>query len=443
MIAGLIRSHRFSVRRKIVRGHAAHRHHRPRAVAVAVALAISLSAVLSACSASGAQLQPPDAANPADAAPDAPSNPPQWRTRDLYSVPGNTETMYDGMVEGAGGALFAVGSYHDAAHNKHFFLRRSPDHGLSWASTGWDVAQASTDAMPVIAADSTGSLYIAGTYNKAWTVFKSTDPSGASFVVVDSVAQSQVGALFGSASLVVNAANEVFAVGSTLAGGVDSLRVRKSDSTGTSWTTVHDYAYAAGSSIFGFAIAIDDAGRLFIGAQTATLDTGSHVIVQRSADNGASWSTIEDLASPLPAQIEEVAVLRVLGTKLALVTTTRDSTTNLGELSILECDIATSCTPGGWTVADAQPIENHSPDDGIVDIGRDQTGTLWINGFLFQTSGLAFVARKQPPTGAWVDAHAEFGDPHVASYLRTADNRFFAAGFDFGAEIQASILEYR
>lgn len=400
---------------------------------------ICITAVLAACSSRNASMSSIDASIDAniDASIDAPSESPQWHIRDVYSVVNNTEYQYTGMAESIGGVLFVVGTYRDPSRNKHWFLRKSDDNGLDWVNTGWDISEPSTDAQPFIAIDSHGNIYVAGNYNRTWTVFKSTDTQGTDFVTVDSTS-TIANRGFQQRALIVNANDEVFAIGGGTANPAP-LIVRKSDSTGMNWNTILQYSYSPGDSNIAFDSGIDSSGDLFIGARIQDAAGNSdRIVVQHGVNNGTSWTTIEDLQPVAPQGNQERNVLRVLGTKLYLTGTTRDSATNSGEFFVHECDIATTCTIGSWVVSDHQPEDDRSPDDGIFDIGQDPSGTLWINGF---TS--ASINRKKTTTGAWSDAGAEFGDGHFGTYLRTSSNRFFMSGMILNPpNLTAIIMEY-
>jgi len=346
------------------------------------------------------------------------------------------------MAEGAGGALFVVGTYLDPSRNKHWFLRRSDNNGVNWANTGWDISDLKTDPSPYIATDSNGSIYVGGSHNRAWTAFKSTDTQGTSFATVDNIAIA--GERFNPGALIVNANNEVFAIGD----GVccpSSVTVRKSDSMGMNWSTIFQYSYATGYSTLAFDGTTDSSGGLFIGAGTSDSAGEFGLAVLRSNSNGSSWNIIEDFQPVAPLKIKDGVVLRALGKRLYLTGITSDDTTNLGELFMRECDIETTCTVGTWTVSDLQSIESNGNDDGIFGIGQDQFGTLWLNGYSFDFSGALYpIIFKKTTTGAWSEAHLEVGGFRVGGYLRTSTNRFFLSGVELNSGgLEAIVMEYQ
>lgn len=391
-------------------------------------LAISMMASL-ACSSHRAASMPGD-----DASVDAPSVPSQWYTRDVYSVVGNIEYQYTGIAEGINGTLFAVGTYRDPSRSKHWFLRKSTDNGLNWGNTGWDISEPSTDPWPYIVTDSRGSIYIGGNYQGTWTVFKSTDTQGSDFTIVDSTPTAGQRGL-APRGLIVNANNEIFAIitGTT---SPSHLVVRKSDSIGMNWTTILQYSDSSGNPAIAFDASIDSSGGLFVGARVGAFE---RAVIQYSANNGASWSTIEDFQPTLPQRIQERNVLRVLGTKLYFAGTTQDGATSTGAFFVHECDIMTTCTVGSWSTSDLQPIDKpFGSDAGIFDIGQDSSGTLWLNGYTSVSHN-----RKKPATGAWSSAESEVGFNHFGTYLRTSSNRFYMAGMILDPpNLTAIIMEY-
>ena len=388
-----------------------------------------------ACSGHGAGSMP-DAGVSVDASVDA-SALPQWYTRDVYSVAGNTEYQYTGMAEGAGGALFAVGTYRDPSNNRHWFLRKSTNNGLDWANTGWDISEPSTDALPYIVIDSHGSIYVGGDYKRTWTVFKSTDVQGSDFTVVDSTTTATQRGL-APRTLIMSSKDEIFAIiTSTTTPAL--LVVRKSDSTGMNWSTILQYSYIPGFSATAFDGSIDSSGSLFVGARVGATD-GERVVIQRSIDDGVSWDTVEDFLPAPPQRAQERNAIRVLGTKLYFTGTTRDDTTRTGAFFVRGCEIATSCAVGSWNISDLQYIDSpFGPDAGIFDIGQDSSGTLWLNGYTSASHN-----RKKTTTGGWSSAESEVGDNHFGTYLRTSSNRFYMSGMILDPpNLTAVIMEYR
>lgn len=198
-----------------------------------------------------------------------------------------------------------------------------------------------------IAIDSSNNIYTAGSSNDASGMFrgilrKSTD-GGSTWTVIDDYQLAPNKAASFSSIFINNPTNEIY----VLAAAYDSSNtshwiVRKSIDSGSTWTVIDDYVYAASSSSAS-AMTIDSLGNLYVAGQG-----GTKWIIRKSTDSGATWNTMSIFdysgtgatSSPRSIKIDSSNNIYVLGYGF--------------NSSIIASSLVSKSTDGGvtWTTVD-------------------------------------------------------------------------------------------
>ncbi len=86
--------------------------------------------------------------------------------------------------------------------------------------------------------------------------------------------------------------------------------VRKSTDNGTSWSTVDDYQLSAGQQAIAYFLAVDSSNNLYVAGTASDSSSVPVWIVRKSADHGATWSTVDNyvLSSGKDAMAHALAI---------------------------------------------------------------------------------------------------------------------------------------
>jgi hypothetical protein len=299
-----------------------------------------------------------------------------WSTPiDDIVFPGGAARDDGGIVCDSAGNLYAAGRYYSSSPS-YRFVRRSTDGGATWSTVDTvtiNGSYASPLAAGGITADAAGNVYVTEPVAGTWTIRKGT--GGTNFSTVDAFQPS------GSQAEAVFASTGVFAVGyGTVVSKKSNSQawiVRRSLNDGATWATVDTYqpssgynavAYAAGADAHGNIYAV---GRAFIPNRSSSI---GHWQVRKSANGGASWTTVDDYA------------LFTSGNQVALGFAT-DSNGNLFATGWASAGTGTG--PYCWIVRESvggtgpwTTVDNFSYASGAMahSIAADNSGNVFVGG---------------------------------------------------------------
>jgi hypothetical protein len=255
-----------------------------------------------------------------------------WQTVDDYLGPGGLGAIFWGFGIDATQNLYAVGwTRYDG--QMHWIVRRSSDQGATWTTVD-DYTDPTTRSPYAggVAADRAGSVYVVGAgtslsdpFVRDWIVRKSGD-AGATWTTVDhlpgggipncAVCTSAGVFVAGNGTIRMSAdagvswstvAHPYTYVGSTpdltsdsagnLYLGATSNRywiVQKGSKDGTSWSTMDSFQYSPGAAAVAIGMGTDASGNVYAVGSGGTNYGLAHWLVRKSADQGATWSTVDD-----------------------------------------------------------------------------------------------------------------------------------------------------
>ena len=222
-----------------------------------------------------------------------------WSKVDVLTSP-NFKCYPYAVVEDPAGRVFVGGYFSDTANRDHFLVRRSLNGGTTWTTVDdvvgpypggdWATGMAATPA----------GIFSVGRIASVWTVRRSMD-GGATWATVDTY-QPVPGRTYMSWPLGIasDANGNLYVTGQAqfLVNKVAQTRwiTRKSADNGATWRTVDDFL--PGSYPSGRAVTVDAFGRVFtVGDYTSgsgTTATG-HWATRASVDGGITWATTDDL----------------------------------------------------------------------------------------------------------------------------------------------------
>lgn len=216
------------------------------------------------------------------------------------------------------GNVYAVGDGMTVNNSKgqsgYWIVRKSSDQGMTWSTVDQFALPGGTYSLGIargFGKDTLGNIYVVGmaqvTQNGAnssyWIVRKSSD-RGSTWTTVDNF---HYGLSFGSeARAVICTPSGIFVSGGgqkpyLKSGALDRWLVRRSTNGGATWTTVDEYSYLQNQtcSTFSRAITADPAGNIYVFGNGAIINSQGvssplHWLVRKSADNGATWSLVDD-----------------------------------------------------------------------------------------------------------------------------------------------------
>jgi hypothetical protein len=219
---------------------------------------------------------------------------------------------YHAITSDPAGNVYAAGEYYDNAGllPDHWLVRRSADGGATWSTTDDYQDGGYVTLANAIASDAAGNIYVAG-YSGAgpsitWKIRKGI--GGANFTTVDTVPTST--SYVGATAVFVHPTAGVFAAGSgpiaTTTNKYGQVAytfgwlVRRSANGGATWSTV-DTLSSGGWQTVPYGIGADALGNIYVvGKQLVTSGTGKRAtsstywVVRKSANGGGSWSTVEN-----------------------------------------------------------------------------------------------------------------------------------------------------
>lgn len=225
-----------------------------------------------------------------------------WTTVDDYQLDTSKDAEAAKIAKDSSGNLYVVGYAKDTAGVKQWVLRKSATGASgSWTATG-DTALFESGQISEafdIDIDSTGAAFIAGRIDKSttgqhWAVLKLA--SGASvFTSVDDFQISEKNA--GASAINVSKAGAYYAAGFAFdeTGAKEQWVVRKSTDSGATWATVDTFVYLGGVKSNPLSIGFDKTDAVYVAGRGYESNNTQHMIVRRSTDSGATFSTYRDV----------------------------------------------------------------------------------------------------------------------------------------------------
>jgi hypothetical protein len=209
----------------------------------------------------------------------------------------------------AAGRIFLSGWVSDAAAIEHWLVRRSTNAGMSFTAVDdFQYVMNKYSASYGVAEGPGGALFVAGygfeqNDTRHWLVRRSVN-GGDSWSTVDDLVFA--GGTRSEARFVFGGTGAILATGLANDGTAHRWLVRRS-SDGTSFSQADDFRLAAGrDAVPNWAVS---SGRTHYVSGNAVDAAGlSHWIVRRSADDGATWTTVDDLM-PQAGQAASVSSL--------------------------------------------------------------------------------------------------------------------------------------
>ena len=186
----------------------------------------------------------------------------------------------DGTVYGSGWCFAATGS--------RWIVRVSSDQGTSW-STALDLAGGGSAVVP-IEVSGANEVFVAG-LNAGWHVHKRSAQGtwGASdgFTLAPGK---------GGLPTRVRALSRVYVLGvAPDAADVRHWIVRRSDASASAWSTIHDLAAPAGTTLGGFGgVHEDGSGAILLAATFPDASDVTRALTRKSTDDGATWQMLDD-----------------------------------------------------------------------------------------------------------------------------------------------------
>jgi hypothetical protein len=222
----------------------------------------------------------------------------QWITRDDFVSPSETNNVFNAVTVDFQGSVFVGGSAAGGEYySRHWIVRRSTDHGLTWETVDdyWRLfhfpEEPGTNGVVFsLSSDGHGRVYGAGPliltgcpcYNNWWV-------RGSSIGGTNWDTKLALFSGYGIISQATCAGEDVYVAGSTDYNDLDGnlgLILRSSDH-GATWTTVFQ-----GFRDYSKALTTDSAGNLYSAGISAT-STSIVWQVRRAAPGGTSWTTLD------------------------------------------------------------------------------------------------------------------------------------------------------
>ena len=215
-----------------------------------------------------------------------------WSRVDTLTAP-NFKANPNAVVEDSAGRVFVGGNYGDSKNADHFLTRRSLDGGTSWTTVD-DQAPGGFNVVTSLAATPSG-VFAAGHLRNVWTVRRSVN-GGATWATVDSFLAAPAGSWSHASGIAADANGNLYVTGQSQfrVHKVTDLHwiTRKSTDNGATWSTVDDVVL--GTNPYGRSVTVDALGHLFASGYY-TSGSAYHWVTRTSVDAGVTWVTSDDL----------------------------------------------------------------------------------------------------------------------------------------------------
>lgn len=192
------------------------------------------------------------------------------------------------------GALFVAGYGFEQNDTRHFLVRRSQNGGDTWATVDDTVFPGGTRAEGRFISGGSTALLAVGFGNDGtghhWLVRRSTD--GASFSQVDDFRLAP--GKDAGPNWAVSSGRSHYVIGNAVdAANLSHWIVRRSTDDGATWSTVDDVAPQSGQTVSGSSLGIDKDGNVYAMGGIGPTNAGRWA-VRRSRDGGTTWQGFDD-----------------------------------------------------------------------------------------------------------------------------------------------------
>ena len=228
-----------------------------------------------------------------------------WAAIEDFNYRPGTNTSFYGFGVDPAQNLYAVGLATMGSSRSHWLVRKSADHGVTWATVDDYVpdsgASDQRNTASGFAADSSGNIYVVGmgftrvgtksSYPHQYWIVRKSSNSGASWSTVDQYGYPN--APESSASAIIAAPNGLFVCGISVGG--PHWVVRKSVDGGASWSTVDDF-YSGTLFNQPTGLTADSAGNVYVGGVSSSTSSGSYAhnwVVRKGTNGGTTWQTVD------------------------------------------------------------------------------------------------------------------------------------------------------
>lgn len=313
----------------------------------------------------------------------------------FYLKSGASARANSSMVD-LNGNLFVAGSAYTASNTDHWVVRKSIDGGQTWTTVDdYQLvagANTTTDIEPAIGKDSRGNLYVAGIGFDAakvphWIVRKSSN-QGATWTTVDDFVTNGKVTIATGVTSDANGNVYVSGYGSTKSNGYHWF-VRKSANQGASWGTVDDFQLSSGVVAEPSAIASDNSGALY-----ASGSASNRWVVRKSTNAGVTWSTVDNYQGTGGLSVSRAVIADASNN---IYSAGVSSTSKQGE-SIWTVRKSTDAGATWQTVDSYQLAAGKLSQASAINI--DANGAIYVTGYGQNANGYNWVTRKSTDNGA-------------------------------------------
>ena len=222
-----------------------------------------------------------------------------WKTVDLYRPASSDKVCRPFMVRTWSSTVISCGLTYDSLNVGKWMMRRSTDNGETWQTVddSWRLAtgkHASCKSIKKIG----NKIFAAGSAQDSSSVYhliiKRSDDDGASWQTVDDQ-QSISGEGLGAAGrYIATIGTDIYVSATSTVNSVSGMVTRVSSDGGTTWSTVDTpWYYQAGKTVASWDF-MAQGGSLFRSIYSQNSANIYKWLIQKSADYGRSWNTIDD-----------------------------------------------------------------------------------------------------------------------------------------------------
>jgi hypothetical protein len=226
-----------------------------------------------------------------------------WHNSDDYTYPSGTNAAASSFGTDSLANLYTSGYGKDGSAIPHLIVRKSTNHGTSWATTDDYIYPGSADTEASgFGIDYQDNLFSTGFSNVSgmshWITRKSSNHGSTWSLSDDFIYPTSTSTQ--ADGLGIDASGNIFTVGYAIDGSsVKHWLVRKSSDRGGSWMTVDDFVYPGGTASKPFTVGIDASGNVYVGGKGNDAAGHNHWLLRKSMNGGSTWVTVDNyLVSP-------------------------------------------------------------------------------------------------------------------------------------------------